>query len=139
MLLLSSVQSETNTPSLQPQEETEQLFEQAWRAYPPRCGANPRAAALRAWCARIREGVAPAAMLAGVKRYREWADSCKKTNTQWVMTAGKFFGPDHLFEDHWALPSQPEQGLETGGRIGRLIAEEMNERRRRSLQEGGAA
>ncbi|MFB4633557.1 helix-turn-helix domain-containing protein, partial [Enterobacter kobei] len=44
-------------------------FEQAWQAYPKRAGGNSKAAAWKAWKARIKDGVNTEAMLAGVNRY----------------------------------------------------------------------
>ncbi|WP_249536919.1 hypothetical protein, partial [Escherichia coli] len=44
------------------------VFEQVWREYPLRAGANPKKSAFSAWKARLREGVPPEAMLDGVRR-----------------------------------------------------------------------
>ncbi|HFU2176866.1 TPA: phage replisome organizer, partial [Escherichia coli] len=41
------------------------VFEQVWREYPLRAGANPKKSAFSAWKARLREGVPPEAMLDG--------------------------------------------------------------------------
>lgn len=46
-------------------------FEQAWQAYPKRAGGNSKAAAWKAWKARIKDGVTTVAMLDGVNRYRK--------------------------------------------------------------------
>ena len=44
-------------------------FETAWQAYPKRAGGNSKSGAFKAWKARLKDGVKPEDMLAGVKRY----------------------------------------------------------------------
>lgn len=79
-------------------------FEEAWKRYPKRSGNNPKADALKSWNARIKEGVAPAAMLAGVDRYAAWCAVTDKIGTETVMQAVRFFGKSKLFEQDFELP-----------------------------------
>lgn len=80
------------------------MFCQAMAAYPARDGGNPRPAAWDAWCARRREGVEPAVMLAGVKRYAAWCEANHKVGTQYVPMAASFFGVKKPgFNEQWAI------------------------------------
>ncbi|EIB0658581.1 hypothetical protein K7747_005326, partial [Escherichia coli] len=80
------------------------VFEQVWREYPLRAGANPKKSAFSAWKARLREGVPPEAMLDGVRRYARYLAATGKTGTEFVQRATTFFGPDRNFENPWLLP-----------------------------------
>ncbi|WP_240656186.1 helix-turn-helix domain-containing protein [Pantoea dispersa] len=94
-------------------------FETAWQAYPKRSGGNPKPSAWKAWSARIREGVKPADMLAGVQRYAGYITATGKAGTEYVKQAATFFGPDHHFTESWTTsPSQqrttPAQSRHSG-------------------------
>lgn len=80
-------------------------FEQAWQAYPKRAGGNSKAAAWKAWKARIKDGVTTEAMLAGVSRYAGYVRATGSEGTQFVKQAATFFGPDRHFEDVWQPPA----------------------------------
>ncbi|MFZ4170923.1 hypothetical protein ACEV60_20025 [Enterobacter ludwigii] len=90
-------------------------FEQAWQVYPKRAGGNSRAAAFKAWKARLKDGVKPEAMLAGVQRYAAYVRATGSAGTQFVKQTATFFGPDLHFEEAWLTPSAPG-----GGRAGML-------------------
>ncbi|MBC0640763.1 phage replisome organizer, partial [Escherichia coli] len=66
------------------------VFEQVWREYPLRAGANPKKSAFSAWKARLREGVSPEAMLDGVRRYARYLAATGKTGTEFVQRATTF-------------------------------------------------
>ena len=83
----------------------ENLFELAWALYPKRAGGNSKSAALKAWDARVREGVPPLVMLEGVKRYAGFVAQTGKTGTEFVKQAKTFFGPDMHYEDDWMVPA----------------------------------
>ncbi|XHA14807.1 helix-turn-helix domain-containing protein [Citrobacter farmeri] len=85
-------------------------FEQAWQAYPKRAGGNSKAAAFKAWKARLKDGVKPEDMLAGVKRYAAYVRTTGSVGTQYVKQAATFFGPDRHFEEAWKTPSAPGGG-----------------------------
>ena len=93
-------------------------FEKAWQAYPKRAGGNSKAAAFKAWNARLKDGVKPEVMLAGVKRYAAYARATGSAGTQYVKQAVSFFGPDRHFEESWQAPSAPGGGH--NGTIARL-------------------
>lgn len=89
-------------------------FEQAWQAYPKRSGGNSKAAAWKAWKARIKDGVTTEAMLAGVNRYAGYVRATGSAGTQYVKQAATFFGPDRHFEEAWQAPSGPTNGRSGG-------------------------
>ena len=93
-------------------------FEKAWQAYPKRAGGNSKAAAFKAWNARLKDGVKPEVMLAGVKRYAAYVRATGSAGTQYVKQAASFFGPDRHFEESWQAPSAPGGGH--NGTIARL-------------------
>lgn len=85
-------------------------FETTWQAYPKRAGGNSKAAAYKAWKARLKDGVKPEDMLAGVKRYAAYVKVTGNAGTQFVKQATTFFGPDRHFEEAWQTPSAPGGG-----------------------------
>lgn len=89
-------------------------FEQAWQAYPKRAGGNSKAAAWKAWKARIKDGVNTEVMLAGVNRYAGYVRATGSAGTQYVKQAATFFGPDRHFEESWQAPSGSVSGRPGG-------------------------
>lgn len=89
-------------------------FEKAWQAYPKRAGGNSKAAAWKAWKARIKDGVNTEAMLAGVNRYAGYVRATGSAGTQYVKQAATFFGPDRHFEEPWQAPSGAVSGRPGG-------------------------
>lgn len=89
-------------------------FEKAWQAYPKRAGGNSKAAAWKAWKARIKDGVTTVAMLAGVNRYAGYVRATGSAGTQYVKQAATFFGPDRHFEEPWQAPSGAVSGRPGG-------------------------
>ena len=73
-------------------------FLTAWHAYPPRPNHNKQLA-YKAWCARIKEGCDPAAMIAGTHRYANYIRSVGRWGTEYVKMAATFWGPCHHFEN----------------------------------------
>ncbi len=85
-------------------------FAEAWALYPKRPG-NSKAAALKAWNARVKAGVSTEVMVDAVRRYAAYVLACK-TEPQFVKHAATFFGPgDHHLAD-WTPPA-PGQGGRT--------------------------
>lgn len=79
-------------------------FEEVWRAYPKRHGGNSKQAAYKAWNTRVKQGIKPEAILAGVKRYAAFMQAEGKIGTVFVKQASTFFGPDHHFDEAWEVP-----------------------------------
>lgn len=82
-------------------------FEAVWKVYPSRLGGNPKKRAWKAWCARLREGKTVEAMQAGAVRYAKFCRGTGKLNTEYVMQAATFFGPDCHFEESWDTSGGP--------------------------------
>ena len=89
-------------------------FEQAWQAYPKRAGGNSKAAAWKAWKARIEDGVTTVAMLDGVNRYAAYVRATGSAGTQYVKQAATFFGPDRHFDESWQAPAVAASGRSGG-------------------------
>ncbi len=89
------------SPKQRKPDEPEPLFDQAWVAYPKRQGGNPKDRARKSWRARLREGTTATEMLEGVRRYATYCDQSGKTDTEFVMQAATFFGPDRRFAEDW--------------------------------------
>lgn len=92
--------TETEAEKRQSREETEAeteggAFELAWAVYPPRPN-NSKAAAKRAWLARVAAGVVPEVMLEGVRRYAAFVQ-IEGTDPKFVKMASTFFGPDEHY------------------------------------------
>lgn len=102
-------QAEACTPKKGSGQDYSVEFEQAWQAYPKRAGGNPKQAAWKSWLARIREGIKPADMLAGVQRYAAYITATGKAGSEYVKQASTFFGPDHHFAESWTAPAQQQR------------------------------
>lgn len=90
-------------------------FEAAWAAYPRRSGDNPKRKAFECWSARRKEGTDPAELLAAVGRYADWCEGTGKVDTETVMQAKRFFGPDKPFLNSWELPKEVANGKPKSG------------------------
>lgn len=73
--------------------------------YPRRAGGNPWGKAFKAATARIREGSSWNEILDGARRYAAFIRATGKENTEFVMQAATFCGPDKRFLESWALPA----------------------------------
>ncbi|HBS7073566.1 helix-turn-helix domain-containing protein [Klebsiella pneumoniae] len=102
--------ADASAPARSANQDYSPEFETAWQDYPKRAGGNSKAAAWKAWKARLKDGVNPEAMLAGVKRYATYARATGSVGTQYVKQAATFFGPDRHFEESWQAPSAPGGG-----------------------------
>lgn len=80
------------------------LFEEAWKAYPKRAGGNSKGDARKAWAARLKAGVEPEDIVAGVHRYAAFCRADGKVGTVYVKQAATFFGPGEHWTEDWALP-----------------------------------
>ena len=83
----SDAHAKKKTHSASPREKESNEFLEFWELYPRREGGNPRPDALKAWNARVREGVSPADLLDGAKRYARQVKTSGKEGSQFVMQA----------------------------------------------------
>lgn len=84
-------------------------FEAVWKLYPKRLGGNPKRGAFRAWRARVRSGVDPAELEAGVRRYLHFCEETGKIGSQYVKTASAFFGRDEHWREDWSVDPPDEE------------------------------
>jgi uncharacterized protein YdaU (DUF1376 family) len=91
----SSLRSEVNTG--------EQDFAEAFDAYPKRPGAS-KADSLKAWTARVKAGVDPAVILAGVRRYAAYCIAAG-TEPGFIKQPATFFGPGEHYLSDWTPPA----------------------------------
>lgn len=80
-------------------------FVEAYSLYPSRPGSS-KAAALKAWQARLASGVDPQAIIAGVRRYAAFVAQAR-TEPNFIKMPATFFGPDRHFDSDWAAMAGP--------------------------------
>lgn len=83
-------------------------FEQAWLEYPARPG-NSKAAAYKAWKARLTAGVTVQEMIEGVRKYAAYV-KIERTEPHYIKQAATFFGPGEHFSADWT-PKTARQHL----------------------------
>lgn len=79
-------------------------FSECWKAYPKRSGGNSRKEAEKAYRARLKAGVSPADMLAGVQRYAAYIRGTEREGTAYVKQASTFFGTGEHWKETYDLP-----------------------------------
>jgi hypothetical protein len=100
------------------------VFEYIWKQYPARAGSNPKKQAYEAYKAREKEWGAVEAQIMelGVGRYAEYCKQTGKLNTELVMQAARFFGPNREYLNDWALPEAVKGADQLPKDEGALIA-----------------
>ena len=78
-------------------------FEEFWKAYPKRSGANPKKPALGRWRSNRKRGVAAADMIAGAERYNAFLEATKKAGTEYVLQAVTFLGQHESWAEDWLV------------------------------------
>ncbi|MBI4528142.1 MAG: replication protein [Deltaproteobacteria bacterium] len=91
-------------------------FETAWKLYPKRAGGNSKENAHAKFNARLRAGIDPAELIAGVERYASYVRATGKENTVYVQQAKTFFGPGEHWKELWEIPAQRQRA--NGGFVG---------------------
>ncbi len=84
-------------------------FELAWSLYPKRDGGNPKAAALKAWRARLREGEDVERLIAATRAYATAQQRAGNVGSRFVKLASTFFGPDRHYADFAPRQDEPAQ------------------------------
>lgn len=95
----------STTAVVAPKKDFPPEFDLAWQHYPRRAGGNPKPRALKAWRARRRDGDSADLITEGVKRYAKFCRETGKINTEFIMQACTFFGPDKHYLATWATPA----------------------------------
>lgn len=99
---LNPVQKPSRKRSEKSEAATDEVFDEAYDAYPRRSGMN-RQDARKAWNGRLAEGVSREAMLAGVRRYAAYCQAVGQ-QPQFIKLPATFFGPSKHFESDWTIP-----------------------------------
>lgn len=99
-------------------------FLKAWGEYPKRDGANPRRDALKAWRARVREGVSPDDLLRATKAYAAAMERKVRVGTEFVMQAQRFYGKSRPYEDYLTA-ADADEWWKVGGFSSQFEAENM--------------
>lgn len=77
-------------------------FEEVWGEYPKK-GNHSKAAAYKAWNARLKAGASMEAMVEGMRRFAAVMAAEGRDNSK-IMHAATFFGPDCHYESEWVVP-----------------------------------
>lgn len=100
--------------------------------YPARAGGQPWKRALSAIRARLAEGHSWAEITDGANRYMDYVVATDRLNTEYVMQAATFCGP----EKHFLAPWTPPVSKGVPGKVSETISERF-ERIERELDEAG--
>lgn len=76
-------------------------FDAAWSEYPTRPG-NSKAAAFKAWAARLKAGATVEQMIEGVRAYAIYVKA-ERTEPQFIKQAATFFGPGEHYAADWKV------------------------------------
>ena len=104
--------SKTSRAARSVEQDSEEFFEDAWKAYPARPGAS-KADALKAWRKRVKDGADPLAILAGVKRYAAYCKA-SETEPQYIKQPATFFGPGEHYLSDWTIQPRASPPASTG-------------------------
>ncbi|MES2352096.1 MAG: hypothetical protein V4641_31400 [Pseudomonadota bacterium] len=74
-------------------------FEEAWTLYPSRPG-NSKAAAFKAWSARLKAGATALEMIDGTAKYAAYVKA-ERTEVNYIKQAATFYGPGEHFTADW--------------------------------------
>lgn len=104
-------------------------FEEAWTLYPTRPG-NSKAAAFKAWAARLKAGATALEMIEGTAKYAAYVKA-ERTEPNYIKQAATFYGPGEHFTADWTpRRAPPDAGAAAGtGRPPRGPAPETDEQR----------
>lgn len=92
--------------------------------YPQRAGSQRWRDALHACKARLKEGSTWSEILAGARRYAAFIEATGKADTEYVMQAKTFVGPEKHFRDPWRPPKRELSPIERILNRGRTKADE---------------
>ena len=89
----------------------ENSFESFWEVFPKRQGSNSQPEARESWNGRVKDGIEPALLVAGARRYRAYCDAVGQTGSQFVMKAASFLGPKKRgWEETWEVSENGRKG-----------------------------
>ena len=96
----------SSTPSAQEARLDTSLesFGEFWAAYPNRPGSS-KADSLKAWKARVKEGVAPSALIEGAAKYAAYCLAAA-IEPKFIKQPATFLGPGEHYLSDWTVPAQ---------------------------------
>jgi hypothetical protein len=101
-------------PEREPEPEKPQPWQSEWQAflaaYPPRNGDRGVKDGQKVFVRLVKGGTAPAEIIAGCRRYREWADANGKTRTEFVKQIPAWLRGEAWREDWSARPPLVARG-----------------------------
>lgn len=114
-------------------------FEDFWKSYPRRDGANPKAPARKKFLAAVKSGADPQTIIAGARRYAAECQSKQQIGTPYVAQAITW-----LNQQRWgdyqpsvsARPNEPPAGAQSDAEL-RAKYEALRERNNRSAAPNG--
>lgn len=74
-------------------------FEEAWTLYPSRPGMS-KAAAFKAWTARLKAGATALEMIEGTRKYAAYCKA-ERTEACYIKQPATFYGPGEHFSADW--------------------------------------
>ncbi|OFE11403.1 hypothetical protein PHACT_12665 [Pseudohongiella acticola] len=92
-------------------------FEVIWKSYPQREGSNSKRQAFQAYRARLRDGIKPEKISAGVNRYFHYCRMKGILGTAFVMQGQRFFGPSLEFDNSWVITEQQDISPQAGSAV----------------------
>jgi hypothetical protein len=92
-------------------------FGEIRKLYPRRSGGQRWDDAVKHYRKRLAEGHTHEVMVAGVKRYADWAEVSGKVGTEGIQQAATFLGDNKGFLEPWAMPRAPPAQLSTVERV----------------------
>ncbi|MES2320200.1 MAG: hypothetical protein V4631_22210 [Pseudomonadota bacterium] len=110
--LLAEVDSLRTGGATKPATKYSAEFEEAWTLYPARPGAS-KAAAFKAWSARLKAGATALEMIAGTAKYAAYVKA-ERTEAHFIKQAATFYGPGEHFSADWT-PRRPDTGGQLAG------------------------
>lgn len=87
-------------------------FVEIRRTYPRRAGGQRWGDALKSFRRRVSEGEQPQTILAGVRRYAEFARATSIESTQHVQQAATFLGENRGYLELWHAPPRQRSAVE---------------------------
>jgi hypothetical protein len=98
----AEAEAEAEVKQVRRSTEPSEAFETAWDRYPKRPN-NSKAAAWRAWSARVAAGEDEGTLGKGVERYAAYVDTWS-VEPRFVKMASTFFGPDQHYLNDYTVP-----------------------------------
>lgn len=95
-------------------------FEEAWTLYPNRPGMS-KAAAFKAWTARLKAGATALEMIEGTRKYANYCQA-ERTEAHYIKQPATFYGPGEHFSADWT-PAKVRRGPADLGDVQRANSE----------------